>query len=276
MRGVVRAYQESAALIIHRYAGHIAQYLGGGLLVYFGYPTVQGDDAQRAVHSALGIVEGLIVLNAKLQSDYGIQLAVRIGVQSSPAVPSGLPLSEAVPLLASLLSLSLPSEKYPSLQLNPQQHKQQLSDLLIAMTLAAAERQPLLAVWEDLHWADPSTLDLLTRLLDQVPTASLLMTLTSRPEFVSPWAARTHITPLTLNRLERPQAIALIGRTVGEKPLPDEVIEHIANKADGVPLYVEELTKTILASQIVRDTGAQLELTGPNWGLFSDASLPMN
>ena len=168
-----------------------------------------------------------------------------------------------MPLLASLLSLPLPEDRYPPLTLTPQQQKQQTQDAIIAITLEAAERQPLLQLWEDLHWADPSTLELLGLLIEQAPTASLLMVLTARPEFVPPWPARSHITPITLNRLERPHAEALVARIAGTKPLPAEVVDHIVTKTDGVPLYVEELTKTILASDILRDTGARYELTGP-------------
>jgi class 3 adenylate cyclase/predicted ATPase len=173
------------------------------------------------------------------------------------------PLGETLPLLASLLSLPLPEERYPPLTLTPQQQKQQTQDAIIAMTLEAAEQQPLLELWEDLHWADPSTLELLELLIEQAPTASLLMVLTARPEFVPPWPARSHITPITLNRLERQHSEALVNRLAGTRPLPAEVVEHIVAKTDGVPLYVEELTKTILASDILRDTGGRYELTGP-------------
>ena len=114
----------------------------------------------------------------------------------------------------------------------------------------------MLEVWEDLHWADPSTLELLGLLIEQAPTAPLLMVLTFRPEFVPPWPARSHMTPITLNRLERQHTEALVIRLAGAKPLPAEVVEHIVTKTDGVPLYVEELTKTILASDILRETAS--------------------
>ena len=176
---------------------------------------------------------------------------------------SSQPLAEVVPLFASLLSLALPEGRYPPQALSPQQQKQQTQDALIAWTLEEAERQPMLEVWEDLHWADPSTLELIGLLIEQAPTAPLLMVLTSRPEFVAPWPARSHMTPITLNRLERQHSEALVARLAGAKPLPAEVVEHVASKTDGVPLYVEELTKTILASDIPRATGERFELTGP-------------
>ncbi len=186
---------------------------------------------------------------------------------------SSQPLAEVVPLFASLLSLALPEGRWPPLALSPQQQKQQTQDALIAWTLEEAERQPLLTLWEDLHWADPSTLELIGLLIEQAPTAPLLMVLTSRPEFVPPWPARSHMTPITLNRLERQHSEALVTRLAGDKPLPAEVVEHIVIKTDGVPLYVEELTKTILASDILRETAERFELTGPLSSLAIPATL---
>jgi class 3 adenylate cyclase len=86
LRQVVRAYQETAAAVIQRFEGHIAQYLGDGLLVYFGYPRAHEDDAQRAVHTGLGIVEAMGTLNVRLQAEYGVALAVRLGVHTGPVV----------------------------------------------------------------------------------------------------------------------------------------------------------------------------------------------
>ena len=86
LRAVVRAYQETAAAVIQHYAGHIAQYLGDGLLVYFGYPTAHEDDARRAVHTGLGIVEAIATLNTRLMGQYGVQLAVRLGIHTGPVV----------------------------------------------------------------------------------------------------------------------------------------------------------------------------------------------
>jgi class 3 adenylate cyclase len=86
LREVVRAYQEAAAEVVERYEGHIAQYLGDGLLIYFGYPIAHENDAQCAVHSGLGMVEAMSGLNARLDADYGVQLAVRIGVHTGPVV----------------------------------------------------------------------------------------------------------------------------------------------------------------------------------------------
>ena len=452
LRAVVRAYQEAAAEVIQHYEGHIAQYLGDGLLVYFGYPTAHEDDARRAVHTGLGIVQAIATLNTRLAAQYRVQLAVRLGIHTGPVVvgvmggggrhehlalgetpniaarlqglapantvvisavtarlvqgtfaledlgthtlhgvaepmavsrvrgllatpsrdeefvaagvpllvgreeesgllrrrweqskaglgqvvfisgeagigksalveglraqvraegmpriafrcspyhttsalypvithiehllqfapddppatrlakleaglqPYGLPLAEVVPLLAGLLSVPLPAERYAALTLTPQQQKQQTLDTLVAWLEAEAERQPVLVAWEDLHWADPTTLEYLGLLVEQAPTVPMLHVLTYRPEFSPPWPQRSHMTPLVLNRLERPQVEALITQRAGGKTLPAEVVQHIVAKTDGVPLYVEELTKMLLASPLLREEADQYVLTGP-------------
>src|SRR5499427_6015651 len=452
LRVVVRAYQEAAAAVIQQYAGHIAQYLGDGLLVYFGYPAAHEDDARRAVYTGLGIVEAIATLNTRLTAQYGVQLAVRLGIHTGPVVvgvmggggrhehlalgetpniaarleglapanavvisavtarlvhgtfaledlgthtlrgvaepmtiswvrgllampsrdeefvtagvpllvgreeesgllrrrweqskaglgqvvfvsgeagigksalvealrvqvrtegmpriafrcspyhtnsalypmithiahllqfapddppatklakleaglrPYDLPLAEVVPLFAGLLSMPLPAEYYVALTLTPQQQKQQTLDALLAWMVAEAERQPVLVAWEDLHWADPTTLELLGLVIEQAPTASMLHVLTARPEFSPPWPQRSHMTPIVLNRLEHPQVEALITQRVGGKTLPAEVVQHIMAKTDGVPLYVEELTKMLLASPLLREEENHYVLTGP-------------
>jgi predicted ATPase len=168
-----------------------------------------------------------------------------------------------VPLLAGLLSVPLPAERYAALTLTPPQQKQQTLDALMAWLVAEAERQPVLVAWEDLHWADPTTLEVLGLVIEQAPTVPMLHVLTYRPEFSPPWPSRSHITPLVLNRLERPQVEALITQRAGGKTLPAEVVQHIVAKTDGVPLYVEELTKMLLASPLLREEVDQYVLTGP-------------
>ena len=103
----------------------------------------------------------------------------------------------------------------------------------------------MLVAWEDLHWAEPTTLEFLGLVIAQAPTVSMLHVLTSRPEFSPPWPSRSHLTPFVLNRLERPQVEALIAQRAGGKTLPVEVVQHIVAKTNGVPLYVEELTKML-------------------------------
>src|SRR5215468_3810818 len=173
------------------------------------------------------------------------------------------PLHWVVLLMPALLAVCHTDGRYPPLQMEPLQQRQQTYDALVAWMLEEAERQPVLMVWEDLHWADPSTLELLGLFIDQAPTAPLLHLLTFRPEFVPPWSTRSHMTPLTLNRLERPQVEAIIARLANGKTLPMEVVEHIVSKTDGVPLFIEELTKMLLESTLLREEADRYALTGP-------------
>jgi class 3 adenylate cyclase/predicted ATPase len=199
--------------------------------------------------------------------------ATRLDKLETMVAGPGLAPAEAVPLFASLLSLSLPEGRHPPLELSPEQLKQQTQDALIAWILEDAERRPMLEVWEDLHWADPSTLELLGLLVEQVPTVPLLIVLTFRPEFQPPWPSRSHVTPITLGRLERPQIEAMVTGLAGGKALPAEVVEHIVAKTDGVPLYVEELTKAILVSDILRAEAGRYVLTGPLGAVSIPATL---
>jgi class 3 adenylate cyclase/tetratricopeptide (TPR) repeat protein len=455
-RAVVQAYQATAAEVITRFEGYIAQYLGDGLLVYFGYPRAHEDDAQRAVRAGLEIVGAMPSLNLRLQTTVGAThaspLQVRIGIHTGPVVVGEIggggrheqlalgetpniaarlqglaapdtvvisavtarlvqnafaleelstpqlkgvteplavarvlglretqnaeedtllmgapflvgrdeevgllrrrweqsreglgqavlitgepgigkttlvetlrmevrregatriifrcspyhqnsalypviehlqrvfqferddppaarleklervltayrfPLAEMVPLFAALLSVPVPEGRYPALGLTPQQQKQQTHDALAAWLAEETERQAVLAVWEDLQWADPSTLEVLGLVIDQTPTVRMLTVLTFRPDFLPPWPARSHMTPLTLNRLERPQVEALVRHLAGGKALPAEVMQQVVSKTDGVPLFVEELTKMVLESNLLQLVNGHYELSGP-------------
>jgi TOMM system kinase/cyclase fusion protein len=453
LREVVRAYQDTCAKVIARFDGHIAQYLGDGLLVYFGYPRAHEDDAQRAVRAGLGMVEALGQLNMHLAQVRGVQLAMRLGIhtglvvvgeiggsarqeqlalgeppnlaarlqglaapntvvisattfqllggffacqplgtpplkgqaqplavyrvlyesmarsrleaagstgwtplvgrgqevalllerwtqvkdglgqvvllsgeagigksrlvqvlqehvaaephawltpcQCSPyhqhtalypmidllervalrfereespqqklrkleglVVQYGLPLAEAVPLLAALLSLPLAAD-YAPLPMSPEQQKQKTLHALLTILLRIAAQQPVLFVMEDLHWVDPTTLELLTLLVDQGPTARILALWTFRPDFSPPWTGRSHLTQVTLPRLPRQQAMAMAVRVAHGKALPAEVVEQVVAKTDGVPLFVEELTKMVLESGLLQEREEHYELTGP-------------
>jgi class 3 adenylate cyclase len=453
LREVVQAYQETCAKVIARFEGHIAQYLGDGLLVYFGYPLAHEDDAQRAVRAGLGIVEALEQLNTRLTQDRGVQVAVRLGIhtglvvvgevgggtrqeqlafgetpnlaarlqgvaapntlvisaatwqllrgffacqalgtpplkgiaqplevyqvlsestarsrldaagstgltplvgreqevgllrerwaqvkdgvgqvvllsgeagigksrlvqvltaqvasepqawltpcqcsayhpntalypliellervvlhferEESPQqklrkleghlVQSGLPLAEAVPLYASLLSIPL-TPHYAPLHMAPEQQKQKTLQTLLTTLLRIAAQQPVLFVMEDLHWVDPSTLEFLSLLVDQGPTARLLALFTFRPDFTPPWAGRPHLTQVTLPRLPQRQAAEITGWVAHGKALPSEVVAQVVAKTDGVPLFVEELTKMVLESGLLHEREERYELTSP-------------
>ena len=177
-------------------------------------------------------------------------------------VQYGLPLAEAVPLFASLLSLPL-SADYAPLAVSPEQQKQKTLHGLLTILLRIAAQQPVLFVMEDLHWVDPSTLELLGLLVDQGPTARILALLTFRPDFSPPWTGRAHVTQVTLNRLPHRQAAQMTDRVAHGKALPPEVVEQVVAKTDGVPLFVEELTKMVLESGLLQEREERYELTGP-------------
>src|SRR5262249_25255307 len=157
------------------------------------------------------------------------------------------PQADTLPLFASLLSLPH-SEGTPPLTLSPQKQKQKTQETLVAWIVEEAEKAAVYCAWEDLHWADPSTLEVLTLFLEQIPTTRVFTMLTFRPTFTPPWGARSYLTPLTLRRLDRPQVATMVERVSGGEALPPEVGQQIIAKTDGVPLFGEELTKMVLES----------------------------
>ena len=187
-------------------------------------------------------------------------------------VQYGLALAEALPLFATLLSLPLPPD-YAPLTVSPAQQKQQTLHALLTILLRIAAQRPVLLVMEDLHWVDPSTLELLNLLVDQGPTARILTLLTFRPDFRPPWIGRAHCTQVTLSRLPRRQAAELTSRVAHGKALPPEVVEQVVAKTDGVPLFVEELTKMMLESGLLQEREDGYALTGPLPALAIPATL---
>jgi class 3 adenylate cyclase/predicted ATPase len=171
-------------------------------------------------------------------------------------------LDEAVPLLAALLGLPA-GERYPALNLSPQRQKQRTLDVLIEQLAGLARARPVLELYEDVHWVDPSTLELLDLLVERVRALPVLAVLTYRPEFSPPWSGHAHVSSLPLNRLGRRQRTAMVERVTGGKALPPEVVEQIVIRTDGVPLFLEELTKTVLESGLLADKGDRYELSGP-------------
>ena len=445
LREVVRAYQATSGDAVSRFDGYVAQYLGDGLLVYFGYPRAHEDDAQRAVRASIAIVEAV----RKLSENRSVGLAVRVGIHTGPVVVGemgdrgrreqlalgetpnvaarlqalaepgsvvisgashklvqrafacqdlgmqtirgiaapvrahrvlgevgaaqhvaappivlgplvgrdrqlalllerwesaargfgqvvlisgepgigksrllasvrerssgvphirletgcsayhqtsplyavsqlvaaaaafrpddpaetrikcleelvaelGLPATEALPLFVSLLGL--PAQRYPLPDWTPQRVKQKTIESVLLAIRAIAARQPLLLVVEDLHWADASTLELLTLLVEQLATTPICALFTARTEFSPPWAARSHTSQLMLDRLPPGDAESIVLGVTGGKPLPAQVLREILARTDGVPLFLEELTKMVLESELLRMRENRYELTGP-------------
>jgi class 3 adenylate cyclase/predicted ATPase len=450
LRDVVRAYQESAARVIETFGGHIAQYLGDGLLVYFGHPVAHEDDAQRALRAGLGIISAMHEPESRPRDDAPARLAVRIGIHTGvvvvgdvgggtrherlalgdtpnlaarlqalaepdtvvisdrtrqlaggsfeyadlgqhalkgiaqpirawrivgvsdaasrfeAAARSGLsplvgreqeigllterwhlaregegqvvllsgepgigksrildalrerlqdqvkgtlrlqcspyhvnsplyptidtlertlrfgrdePASskldklerlmvgqyerpvEDVRLLAIMLSIPC-AERYGPLAMTPQRQKEETIRALVDTIEAMARRQPTVMLLEDAHWADPTSLEELDLIVDRVRSIPLLVVLTHRPEFRSRWSGHGHVLALNLSKLTRAQSRAIVATLAGGKALPGDLLEQILAKADGVPLFVEELTKTILESGELREAGDQFDYVG--------------
>jgi predicted ATPase len=172
-----------------------------------------------------------------------------------------LPLEETVPLFAPLLAFPIPEHRYPPLNLSPQRQRQKTLETLVAILQELAEHQPMLFIVEDLHWTDPTTLEWLNLVLDQTPTASLLTVLTCRPLFQPGWTHRSYLTEVSVTRLAQPQVARMVERVAGGKTFPDEVLQQIVQRTDGVPLFIEEMTKAILESGHLKDTDGHYTLT---------------
>jgi class 3 adenylate cyclase len=181
-------------------------------------------------------------------------------------------LHQVVPLLADLLSIPT-GDRYPHLDLTPQKRKERTLYAQLAQVEGLAARQPVLMVWEDVHWSDPTTRESLDLLIDRMPTLRALVIITFRPEFTPPRIGRPHVTTLTLNRLPRRQGAEMIAYVTGGKALPKEISDQIVDRTDGVPLFIEELTKTIVESGIVAEAGDHYVLKGPVTALTIPTSL---
>jgi predicted ATPase len=151
-------------------------------------------------------------------------------------------------LFAEMLSLSNDG-RYPALDLAPQQRRQKTLEALTSQLAELARRQPVLMIFEDAHWTDPTSLEAFGRTVDRIKALPVLLIVTFRPEFNAPWAGRSHVTSLALNRLGEREAAAIIAHLVGNKELPADVMAEILERTDGIPLFVEEMTKAVLEAE---------------------------
>jgi class 3 adenylate cyclase/tRNA A37 threonylcarbamoyladenosine biosynthesis protein TsaE len=169
--------------------------------------------------------------------------------------------------------LSLPNDgRYPALDLEPQQRRQKTLEALTSHVETLWRQNPLLMIFEDAHWTDPSSLEVLGRVIDRVRSLPVLLIVTFRPEFEPPWIGRPYVTALTINRLARSEIEAMIDGVVGNKSIPASVRQDIIERTDGIPLFVEEMTKAVL------EAGSEEEAPGtaatvPSTALAVPASL---
>ena len=183
--------------------------------------------------------------------------------------------SSTSPRDAALLAemLSLPNDgRYAALELTPPERRQKTLEALVLQIAALARQNPVLMIFEDAHWADPTSLELFGRIIDKIPSLRALLIVTNRPEFDPPWIGRPHVTALTLNRLGEREIAAIIDSVTGNKLLSPSVRQDIIERTDGIPLFVEEMTKSVLeaGSESAAENAAA---TVPQPGLAVPASL---
>jgi predicted ATPase/class 3 adenylate cyclase len=171
-------------------------------------------------------------------------------------------LHKAVPLMADLLSIPL-GERYRPLKLTPQKRKEETLQVLSAQLIGLQKQQPVLLVVEDVHWADPTSLEGIDILVDRIADMRVLAIITYRPEFIPPWVGSPHVTLLSLNRLPPGPCAEMIRHVIDGKRLPKDVTDRIVDRTDGVPLFIEELTKAVVESGLLKDFGDRYETTGP-------------
>ena len=168
--------------------------------------------------------------------------------------------AEVADLFAELLGLAAHQPSQPA---DPQARRRNLLNALIAQLENLARRGPVLMLFEDVHWADPTSIDLLTLAIGRLERLPILLVVTFRPDYQPPWAGQPHVTTLALNRLGRRERMALVEHLTGGKPLPPEVLDQIVERTDGVPLFVEELTKALLESEQLHEDRDRYVLEQP-------------
>ena len=146
--------------------------------------------------------------------------------------------------------LSLPNDgRYPALELTPQERRQKTLEALHAQIETFARKSPALVIFDDAHWADPTSLEVFGRAVDRIATHRVLLLITFRPEFIPPWIGQPHVTAFTLNRLTRREVDAMIDRVADNEPMPANIRQEIIERSDGIPLFVEEMTKVVLEAE---------------------------
>ena len=182
----------------------------------------------------------------------------------------GFSLHEMIPLFANIMALPLEGTNYQTTPFSTEQQRQKITGAFIHMYLERSREQNLLLVFEDIQWMDPSSLEVITHIVNQPPTLNILTVLTFRQEFIPPWHLQPHITPMPLSNLPAEAVKQIIMEIAGNKQLPHEVTEQIIQKTDGVPLFVEELTKMVLGSEMLQECNDHFELNAP----VSSLSIP--
>ncbi|MBN8943423.1 MAG: AAA family ATPase [Rhizobiales bacterium] len=211
-------------------------------------------------HSALHPFIAHIERDADFEA--GSSAAARRDRLEALLAPTSASLSRDVALVAELLGL--PAEgRSPALAVDPQQKREMVLGALLGRLVTAAEQGPILIVFEDVHWMDPTSLDLLERLIARAARLPVLLIVTARPEFQPMWIGQPHVTMLPLSRLGQDDGAGIIGGVARNKALPEDIVEQILARTDGVPLFIEELTRTLLESGFLREMADSYAVDGP-------------
>ena len=164
--------------------------------------------------------------------------------------------------------LSLPKDgRYPALELLPQQRRQKTLEALIAQTESLARQHPVLMIFEDAQWIDPTSLELFDRAIGRIASHRLLLIVTFRPEFVPPWIGQPHVTALTINRLTQRDVEAIVDRITGNRSLPPNIRQDIIARTDGIPLFIEEMTKAVQETEIQSGAGPTARVPSSSLGV---------
>jgi len=225
---------------------------GGHRLMAYQSSPERSASALHPVIAQLEYAAGFLPWDDSLQKLAKLEALLQRDVQAA---------SEFVPLFASLLGLPAAGHR-PTPDLTPAQRSAKTLEALVLHLEACAARLPVLLIFEDLHWADPTSIELFGMLVERVRHVAILAVLTFRPDFVPPWTRTGHVTLLSLNRLDRRDAADLAERVAGGKPLPAELVDRILFRADGVPLFIEELTRLVLESELITETVDRYVLHG--------------
>ncbi len=216
------------------------------------------DAQQRAFYPLIEYLQRVMQLRREDNS------ATRLHKLECALAPYGFDLEETIPLLAPLCSVPLSAPYAPS-RLPPQRQQQHILEMLLRWFLKEAEWRSSCLVIEDLHWSDPSTQAFLSLLIEHIPATRLMIILTFRPDFVAPpsWSGRSHLIYIALHRLTPVQIEHMLTQIVGGKALPEELQDHLIARTDGVPLFVEEMTRMVLELGLVKERDDHYELAGP-------------
>ena len=189
--------------------------------------------------------------------------AARLDKLETVLAKSGEVNAERAGLIADLLGLA-PEGRYPAPPEDPQQRRELTFAALVDELATLTRQRPALFIFEDAHWADSTSLELLDRVIEIAPHLAVLVIVTFRPEFSPPWMGQAHVTSLSLSRLARRETATLVGGVTGGKSLPPEILDRIIQHTDGVPLFIEELTKSLLEGGLLREEAGSYALAIPS------------